>query len=262
MNNRILFMIINNNVQYLQNSTMDHREWYASLGYPPETFDNIVRGYVIDKKIVFFKGINFNYDQEVIMAAKTFSPSIRLFLQDSSLEVYCGIVVNSYGEKWEPVLKINEDELQSNIPLDTQEKNNKNEVAEMGPVLELKNDYNNQNFVRRATLVTTIVLIITIVMKVYLFFKGEILQVNNISDIILTFLQIFLLSFTIYGYKKGVSYTKYLGLGASICIILTFHFIDVVMGVLYFLFNVDQEYFVKIRNFFGKYLKLNKQKSS
>ena len=32
MDNKIQFMIINGDVQYLQNSTMDHREWFISLG--------------------------------------------------------------------------------------------------------------------------------------------------------------------------------------------------------------------------------------
>ena len=48
MNNRVLFMIIGNEVKYLQNSNQDHREWYLSLGLDANLFDSIVRGYVID----------------------------------------------------------------------------------------------------------------------------------------------------------------------------------------------------------------------
>ena len=41
MNNRILFLIYNNEVKYLQNSNMDHREWFLSLGGKPEEYDNL-----------------------------------------------------------------------------------------------------------------------------------------------------------------------------------------------------------------------------
>ena len=54
MNNKILFMIIGNEVKYLADSNMDHREWYTSLGLDINNYDNIVRGYIIDGKIIFF----------------------------------------------------------------------------------------------------------------------------------------------------------------------------------------------------------------
>jgi hypothetical protein len=82
-------MIIDNQVKYLTNSSMDHREWYNSLGFDPNNFDNIVRGYVLENKIIFFKGMMFNYDEEVINKARIFTPSIRVSMNNPSLEVYC-----------------------------------------------------------------------------------------------------------------------------------------------------------------------------
>ncbi len=69
MNNRILFMIIDDQVKYLTDSNMDHREWYVSLGLDPNNYENIVRGFVMDGKIIFFKGMNF--------------PSIRTLAEDA-----------------------------------------------------------------------------------------------------------------------------------------------------------------------------------
>ncbi len=252
MNNRILFMIIGQEVKYLQNSNMDHREWYNSLGLDSNLFDSIVRGYVIDHKIVFFKGFNFNYDEEVIRMARMYSPSIREVCHDPSLEVYCGIVVNSYGEKWEPVLRILENEI-TGVSVDTMqeklEKKKTKEPIETGPVLELKNDINDDVFRKRAIIVTGIVLIITIIIKVILFSKGEILQVRNTMDIFLAFLQILLLVLTIYGYVKKLSFTKYLGLIVSVLLVLTLNLWDIIIGILYFLFSVDQGYFVSFLSF-------------
>ena len=108
MDSKILFMIVDNEVKYLADTKMDHREWYLSLGYDNNNFDNIVRGYIIEGKIVFFKGMNFNYDEEVIKEAKKYASGMRLTLNNPQLEVWCGIVINSYGEKWEPVYKVSD----------------------------------------------------------------------------------------------------------------------------------------------------------
>ena len=52
MNNKVLFLIIGNEVKYLQDSTMDHKEWYVSLGFDPSTFDSVVRGFILDNKMI------------------------------------------------------------------------------------------------------------------------------------------------------------------------------------------------------------------
>lgn len=268
--NRILFMIINNEVKYLQNSTMDHREWYTSLGFDPNNFDNIVRGYIIEHKIVFFKGMNFNYDEEVIQMARMYSPSIREACHDSSLEVYCGIVVNSYGSKWEPVLRVLEEEITGISAQVMQEQVAEvkpvNDMAsssgtlEAGPILEFKNDYQDDAFCKRAILVTGVVLLLTVIIKVILFSMKGGLHLNNFMDVLLAFSQILLLILTIYGYSKKLPATKYFGLVASILLVLTLNIFDVILGILYFLFSVDQGYFVSFFSFCRKII--SKEKSS
>ena len=99
MDNKIQFMIINGDVQYLQNSTMDHREWFISLGGNPADFEQVIRGFIMDNKIVFFKGLNFNYDQQVMNAAIIYSERIKQAMNNQNLEVYCGITISSYGAK-------------------------------------------------------------------------------------------------------------------------------------------------------------------
>ena len=255
--NRVLFMIINNQVKYLTGSEMDHREWYNSLGLDPNNFDNIVRGYVIDNKIIYFKGMMFNYDEEVINAAKVFTPSIRLFLNNPSLGVYCGIVVNGQGQKWEPVLKINENEITGFVYNKPIEKKTKEHI-ETGPVIEMKNNYEDPKFIKKATIVSSIVLVLVLIIKILLFSKKEILQLSNGFDVLLSVSQIVLLVFIIYGYNKKIPYTKYIAIIAAILIILTLDVYDIIIGILYFLFNIDQNYFTNFIKLIKKVLNKNK----
>lgn len=245
MNDKILFMIINNEVKYLQNSTMDHREWYTYLGLDPNQFDNIIRGYIIENKIVFFKGMNFNYDEEVIRMAKAFGPSIIAACNNPNLEVYCGIVINSYGAKWEPVLHLKKEELVVEQPKQV-EKTVPKETREAVSILDLKNDFDDDSFRKRAMTVTAFVLVFTIIIKIILFSKKEILQLSNSIDVFLAIAQVGLLSFIIYGYYKKIPITKYLGLVASALLVLTLDIGDVILGIIYFIFSVDQGYFIKI----------------
>ena len=260
MENKVLFMILDNQVVYLQNSNMDHREWYVSLGRNPDDFDNVIRGFVMDGKIVFFKGINFNYDQEVINAATKVAPSIRITLQNPNLEVYCGIVVNSYGEKWEPVLRINEEELVGFLPKQEEKIDivqSVNSELGNGPILELKNNYNDDKFVQLAIRITIFVLIIFVgyVLFSIIFHRNTIPR----FDYFLWFIELFLLIFTIYGYKKKLNIVKYIGMGASILLLLMFHPFSIVLGIFYLLFNVDQTYILSIFSFVKK---IGKKKSS
>ena len=257
MNNRVLFMIVNNQVQYLTNSTMDHREWYNSLGMDLNNFDNIVRGYVIENKIIFFKGMMFNYDEEVINAAKVFTTSIRNYLNNPSLEVYCGIIVNGQGQKWEPVVRINENEITGFVYNKPVEKKTKEHI-ETGPVIELKNNYEDSKFIKKATIVSSIVLILVLIIKIVLFNKKEILQTSNFFDVLLSIGQVGLLGFVIYGYNKKIPSTKYIAIIASVLIILTLDIYDIIIGILYFLFNIDQNYFTNFIGLIKKVLNKNK----
>lgn len=102
---RVAFMIIENKIIYLENSFMSHIEWYLSLGYKKEEFDNVIRGYYRDGKIVFYKE-DFIYDDEVIEVAKEISREIKKQVNDGKAEVYVGVKKGKVGELWEPALRI------------------------------------------------------------------------------------------------------------------------------------------------------------
>ena len=244
MNNKVLFMIIGREIKYLQESNLDHREWYNSLGLDPNNYENIIKGFIIDGKIIFFKGM-FNYDEEVIRVAKEFAPMIINNLNNPNLEVYCGIIANSLGGKWEPILKINPNEFITN-PVKKEEK--KEYVPkELESSIEFKNNYQNPKFIKTAVIITSIVLLITIIIKIYLMGK-QTFSFTNIGDLLLLLGQIILLGITIFGYLKKKEFTKYTGIIASVLLILTFNIIDIIIGILYFIFSIDAGVFIKIIN--------------
>ena len=248
MNNRVLFMIIGNEVKYLQNSSQDHREWYLSMGLDANLFDSIVRGYVIDNKIIYFKGFNYSYDNDVIKAAKVFTPSIRAYLNQDNLEVYCGILFQGVGREWEPILKINENEI-TGFVMEEKKVEVPKENKETGPILEFKNDYSDDKFLKLTTIVTIVVLVLSIIIKIPLFKKGIILKLSSITDILLCLLQIGLLGLTIYGCKIKHPSTKYMGIASSVALVLTLDFLDILLGILFFLFILDYGYYMKIIQF-------------
>ena len=248
MNNRNLFMIIDNQVKIQENTTMDHREWYISLGLDLNKFENIIRGYIIENKIVFFKGSTFGYDNDVYTAALTYSKIIRNTLNNPSLEVWCGISVNGNDSKWEPILRVKEEEITNYTPPVEKKEEPKKEYKEVGALIEFKNNYEDPSFIRIATIVTVIVIILEIIIKMSLFKEQKVLHFNNPLDVLLSVLQIGLLLYSIFGYISKKSNTKYISIVASVLIVLTLDVFDIIIGVLYFVFSIDQSYFIKLIN--------------
>lgn len=240
-------MIIGNEVKYLQNSTMDHREWYVSLGLDPNVFDSVVRGFIENNRIIYYKGSTFSYDEEVVKAAQMFTPNIRFTCNNPSLEACCGITFQ-VGDKWEPILILKENEITGFVQ--EQKKEEKKEVPvnaanQTGPIIELKNDFDDDKFRKKAILVTIVTLVLTIIIKVVLFQQKSVLNTSHFTDILLVIGQIGALGATIYGYMTKKSFAKYSGILASFLLVFTFNIFDVIIGVLYFLFCVDHNYFVK-----------------
>lgn len=108
---RIAFMLIDENIIYLENSKMGHDEWFLSLGYPIEEFDLITRGYYKDGKIIFYRG-DFVFDDKVISDAKMYSKQIMTYVNDFEAEVYVGVKRGKIGTPWMPILKIENDMLE------------------------------------------------------------------------------------------------------------------------------------------------------
>ena len=78
---------------------------------------------------------------------------------------------------------------------------------------------------------------------------------SSFGEILLILAQVLTLIGTIYGYKKKKEFTKYLSLLAAISIILTFDLFDIIIGIIYFIFSVDQGYFVLLENFIKEKIK-------
>jgi len=250
MNNKILFMIIDNQVLYLSNTNMDHREWYISLGFDGNNFDNVIRGLVIDNKIVFYKGF-FAYDDQVIKAAEKYSSSIKETLNNEKLEVYCGILPGKPGEKWEPILKLS-DNINTNNRYNDDTKiappeREKVELGQLEGVIDFKNDYSNEKVIKKAIISTIIVLVISLITKVVMLFGGNFL-LGGMFDKILFISEFILLGFSIYGYIIKWKYAHITSLIAALIIIFSLNIISIVTGIVYALYTIDQEILEKLLN--------------
>ena len=242
MDSKILFMIVDNQVLYLSNSNMDHKEWYVSLGFDASNFDNVIRGFVIDNKIIFYKGF-FEYDDTVIKYAETFSPSMKEKLNNPSLEVYCGILPGKPGEKWEPILKIsgntnNNDRFSSDTSIEVK-KREKVELGELDSIIDFKNDYNDNAVVKKALISTIVVLVINLISNIILLTSGSLI-LSGVLSLILFISQFILLGFSIYGYIIKWKYTHITSLAASLLIIFSLNIISIITGIIYALYVIDQ----------------------
>lgn len=255
MNNRVLFMIIDNEIKYLINSNMDHKEWYKSLNLDIEEFDNIVRGFVLDNKIVFYKGF-FKYDKETIKIAELYYPSIRKYLNNPTLEVYCGVYPGKQGEKWEPIVRIDNSNTDNRFNKDTNIEKQKLErpkeiKEELDPLIEFKNNFSDPKIIKNLLIFTIIISVINLILKIILYTTHTI-ELSNTLDLILVFIQFLLLGFTIYGYSKKIKNTHLIAVITSIIMILTFNIFDIILGIIYFIITIDQSIFMKIINKFKR----------
>lgn len=100
---RIAFMIIENDIIFLKNSTMSHYEWLKSLGIKmkKEDFNKIVRGFYLDGKAIFYKG-NFEYDDDCISIAIKYALKVKEISNLDEIEVWCGQNIGEIGSLWTP----------------------------------------------------------------------------------------------------------------------------------------------------------------
>lgn len=256
---KILFMILHDEVLYLdENSDMDHKEWYESLGEDMSLFDNVIRGFVIDGKIVFFKAF-FNYDEEVIQAAKKYAVEIRNKVNNFELGVYCGILHGGgYGKNWETIVEIKEEELKNNK--DKNEKKEKIvkkvETTSDKQVPIINNDYNSDSYTKIGFAISMITLGLSMII-IGMAVNSHTLQFKGMGDAILVLFQFVLLIVVIVGYRFKASYTKYLSFGVSLLMILTFNIFEIILAVLYALFSIDMGYFTKSFSFIKSKLSKN-----
>ena len=100
-------MIIDDEILFLENSEMSHYEWYTSLNLNKEDFKNIVRGYLVGSRAVFYKD-NFSYDDDVIEKAKEYGKIIKQKYKIKKLRVSVGLKEGEIGEIWSSIRNIEE----------------------------------------------------------------------------------------------------------------------------------------------------------
>lgn len=251
MDNQVLFIIMNNQVNYSQNKNMDHKELYNSLGGNPDNYFNTIRGFIYKDKIIFYKA-NLSYDKEVIDTACKFAPLIKSQMNNPYLKVCCGINPGQNGSSWEPIMTLNDNELITsqtsnnieNIKQKEEEIKRKIETPNE-TVIDFKNNYSDPKFIKLATVFTLSMIVLTILSKVILIVLQKI-NIGNGWELLLSISQIVLLIITLIGYQKKMPSTKYLGIAASIALVFMFNLVDIIIGVINLLFTIDQGYILKI----------------
>lgn len=98
---RIAFIIYQDKVFYIKDSSFSHWEFAQTLGITKEEFDELCRGYFLDGKLIFYKG-NFIYDDTLIRVAKTYFDEIKKELNLEKVNVYFGQKIGKPGEAWLP----------------------------------------------------------------------------------------------------------------------------------------------------------------
>ena len=102
---RIAFMIINNEIMFLQNSPMTHYEWAKSIGADLTNFDKVTRGFVLNNEIFFYQGY-FDVNDQVILDAKKYTGIICENFNLKNPNVFAGMEVGEVGTRWNPKVKV------------------------------------------------------------------------------------------------------------------------------------------------------------
>jgi len=262
MQNKILFIVWNGEIKFLQNSTMDHKEWFLSLGGKIEDYDNVIRGYIMEEKIIFFKA-NLNYDSEVIDFATKMGNKIKNQLNAPHYKVCCGINPGQNGSKWEPILVLNDQDLEGykteeQLEKEKQLQNQTNDNSTTSPLIEFKNDMEDPNFRKYATTFTLVLFGIAILAKIIMV-NNKTLMTNNRWNYMLILFQSIGFILTIVGYNQKLSKTKYFGIVASVASFFLFDLVDIIVGAVNLFFTIDQSYIVKTGDLIKKLLHIKKK---
>ena len=87
---RRAFIILNGLLEFLpEGSAMSHFEYCSSKGLSKEEFNQITRGYYLNKNTIFYKD-NFIYDEKVIEEALQVVGEIAEKIQENEFDIYFG----------------------------------------------------------------------------------------------------------------------------------------------------------------------------
>ena len=261
MNERILFIIINDEIKFLTNPNKDHREWFLELGGKEEDYQKVIKGYIMDGMIVFFKE-NFNYDMEVINLAKKCAPLIRKQLGRPNLKVCCGIQPGQNGSKWEPIMTLTEEELaeaeidveqeQRELLRREEERKRQEEIRSRvtdNKIIEFKNDWEDPKFIKYATTFTLIILLAAAITKIILILNKTIILEYNRWIQLLIMVQLISPIITIIGYRLKRPNAKYCGIATTIASFFFFDIFDIIIGAFNLFFTVDHKYIIVFMEF-------------
>lgn len=254
MEEKILFIFFNDEIKFLTNPTMDHKEWYISLGGNIEEYDEVIRGFIIRNYIIFFKA-NLSYDSKVIDIATKYGPIIRKQVNKPNLKICCGINPGRVGEEWEPILQINDEEIvrieQQKIAEQNKQARQKQIVDSIAPteaIIEFKNDFSNENFIKKGLTFTLLLLFLAIIAKIIMI-NNRTFMLSNRWNALLLFAQMISFTLTIVGYKQKLPKVKYFAIAATISSVLMFDILDIIVGVTNLLFTINQTYITNITDF-------------
>ena len=247
MNQRLLFLIFNGEIKFLTSNIMDHREWYKSLGGTDDDYDKVIRGFVLDNKIIFVRGPKLSYDSEVVEMAKQCGPLIRQQLGNPDLIICCGVVPGENGDKWEPLMVVKEEP--PTVPPEaaptgvSQPANLGAQTA--GKIIEFSSKFDDPMFVMYAVRFSLILIIVSILNKMILIARHR-FSLDNTLLVLLMFAQLIGLFLSIRAYKKNDSKFKIYGLITSASSFLMLNFVDIIIGSLNLIFIVDQTIIVTL----------------
>ena len=242
MNNRILFLIFNGEIKFLSSNIMDHREWFRSLGGNDADYANLIRGFIMNNMIIFVKGPNLSYDSQVIDVAKKCGPIMKQQLQRPELKIACGVLPGENGDKWEPIMIINEEE---QVNLQQQNQLSKTTANGEDNIINFRNNSDDPMFALYAIRFTLILLIVTVICKIILIARGA-LSLDSLWNILLVFTQIVTFILCIDSYNKKNGNYKLYGLICTVSLFFMFDLIDIIVGVLNLMFIIDQKYIISL----------------
>ncbi len=246
MNQRILFLIYKDEIKFTQNPNIDHKEWFHAIGGTDEEYENLIRGFIIDDKMIFVKK-DLGYDSEVISVAQRCAPLIKKQLNKPYLKVCCGIQRGMNGSSWEPIMVLKEESV-TEEQKELLQRVDHGSSNTSGTIIDFKNNYEDPKFIKYAEKFTLILLIITIIVKVILIGNKTILMSSRWNSL-LVYAQIIFLILTLIGYNRKMKNTKYFGIAACIALFFMFDLPDIIIGIINLFFTVDQTYIIDFLDF-------------
>ena len=266
MNANLIFLIVGDNIKYLDNPTIGHGEFYDSLGLDRNNYQNTCLGTVVDNKIVFYK-TDFSYDDYVINCAKMFGLDVMKHINNYDLKVCCGVLLGKQKGDWEPIYTLNDEDIEGYKVKekaktrfergnnDTKEEKIEKEIVheqiELGrEVIDFKNNLEDPIFIKKAIITSLITLILNIIITISWISIWPIH--NSRVTTFCLFISTLLLIVSIIFFKTKNRSVKITGLVAAILIAFNFNFLSIVLGIYYFIFIVDEGIINNLVELFNK----------